>query len=97
MDTFSSSKSCKPCSPQKADLIEDLKNVRQSNAQYLEVLSQMETRLRILEVQLMEKRLSKLELKYERSSHSFHERHHSPRHSSTTFSNAHGQHHHGSV
>ena len=76
MAHFSSGESSKPCSPQKAALIEDLKNVRQSNAQYLEVLSQMETRLRILEVQRMEKRLSKLELKYERSSHSNHARHH---------------------
>ncbi|XP_068504176.1 uncharacterized protein [Phaseolus vulgaris] len=81
----------------QAALIEDLKHVKQSNAQYLEVLSQMETRLRILEVQRMEKRLSKLELKYERSSHSNHERHHSPRHSSKDFSNAHGQHHYGLV
>ena len=60
MDNFSSSESCKPCSPQKAALIEDLKNARQSNAQYLEMMRQMEARLQILEVKHMEKRLSNL-------------------------------------
>jgi len=44
-------------------------------------------------MQRLEERLAKVELKQERSSHSIHGRHHSPRHSS----NAHGQHHHGHV
>jgi len=41
-------------------------------------------------IRRMEKRLEKLELKHERSSHSIHGRHHSPRHSSKDSSNAHG-------
>ncbi len=60
MDNFSSSESCKPHSPQKAAVIEDFKNARQSNAQYLEMMRQMEARLQILEVKHMEKRLSNL-------------------------------------
>jgi len=48
-------------------------------------------------IRRMEKKLTKLELKHERSSHSIHGRHHSPSHSSKDSSNAHGQHHHGHV
>jgi len=45
MDNFSSGESSKPYSPPKAALIEDLKNARQSNTQYLEMMRQMEARL----------------------------------------------------
>jgi len=40
MDNFSSGESSQPCSPQKAALFEDLKNARQSNAQYLDMIRQ---------------------------------------------------------
>jgi len=49
MDNFSSGESSKPYSPQKAAFIEDLKNSRQSNAQYLEMMRQMEARLQSLD------------------------------------------------
>jgi len=45
MDNISSGESSKPQSPQRAALIEDLKDARQSNAQYIEVIRQMEARL----------------------------------------------------
>ena len=50
MDNFSSGDSSKPYSPQKAALIEDLKNARQSNAQYLDMMRQMEGRLQTLKL-----------------------------------------------
>ena len=42
MAHFSSGESSKPCSPQKAALYEDLKNAKQSNVHYLEVIRKME-------------------------------------------------------
>ena len=50
MAHFSSGESSKPCSPQKAALYEDLKNAKQSNAHYLEVIRKMEARLQSLEL-----------------------------------------------
>jgi len=50
MANFSSGESSKPCSPQKAALFEDLKNARQSNAEYLDMIRQMEARLQCLEL-----------------------------------------------
>jgi len=50
MANLSSGESSKPHSPQKAALIEDLKDARQSNAQYLEVIRQMEAMLQGLEM-----------------------------------------------
>ena len=49
----------------------------------------MEASLQILEVKHMEKKLTKLKLKHERSSHSIHGTHHSPRRSSKDSSHAH--------
>jgi len=52
----------------------------------------MEERLAIKDeaMQKLEERLAKVELKQEKSTHSIHGRHHSPRHSSKGSSNAHG-------
>jgi len=50
MAHFSSGESSKPCSPQKTALYEDLKNAKQSNAHYLDVIRQIEARLQSLEL-----------------------------------------------
>jgi len=97
MDTLSSAAPSKRHSPPKAYFFDELQEVKTISAQQDEELRQMEARLQILEVKHMKKRLAKLELKNERSSHSIHGRHHSPRHSSKGSSNAHNRHHHGHV
>ena len=55
-------------------------------------MQKLEERLALKDdvMQRLEERLAKVELKQERSSHSIHGRHHSPRHSSKDSSNAHG-------
>ena len=80
MDNFSSGESSKPYSPQKAALIEDLKNARQSNAQYLEMMRQMETRLQSLEMDREENYHSRERRQHHRNSsrtshhsHGYHE------------------------
>ena len=79
MANLSSGESSKPCSPQKETLFEDLKNARQSNAQYLDVIRQMEARLQSLE-------LSREEVHQNRE-----RRHHHPlRHSSRNSHSSHG-------
>jgi len=79
MDNFSSRESCKPHSPHKAALIEDLKNARQSNAQYLEMMRQMEARLQSLELD-------------REANHNNRERRQHHRTSSRTSYNSHGYH-----
>ena len=81
MAHFSSGESSKPCSPQKAALFEDLKNARQSNAQYLDVIKQMEARLQSLEITHEEFNQNR-----ERRHH------HQHRHSSRTSHSSHGYH-----
>ena len=80
MDNFSSGESSKPCSPQKAALFEDLKNARQSNAQYLDMIRQMEARLQSLEI-------AREDVHQNRE-----RRHHHHRHSSRTSHSSHGYH-----
>jgi len=79
MDNFSSGESSKPCSPQKASLFEDLKNARQSNAQYLDMIRQMEARLQSLEMAREDVHQNR-----ERRHHHHH------RHSSRTSHSSHG-------
>jgi len=81
MDNFSSGESSKPCSPQKTALFEDLKNARQSNAQYLDVIRQMEARLQSLEITREE---------FNQNRERRHHHHH--RHSLRTSHSSHGYH-----
>ena len=81
MANLSSGESPKPHSPQKAALIEDLKDSRQSNAQYIEVIRQMEARLQILEMARED-----VHQNQERRHHHHH------RHSSRTSHNSYGYH-----
>ena len=67
MDTLSSAAPSKRHSPPKAYFIDELQEVKTISAQQDEELRQLETRLQILEVKHMEKRLSKLAMKHERS------------------------------
>jgi len=78
MDTYSSVESSKPHSTHKAYVFNELKEAKKTLALKEEAL------------QRLEKRMAKVELKQERSSHSFLRRHNSPRHSSKDSSNAHG-------
>jgi len=79
MAHFSNGESSKPCSPQKAAFFYDLKNAKQSNAHYLDVIRQMEARLQSLE-------LSREEVHQNRE-----RRHHPPlRHSSRHSHSSHG-------
>jgi len=91
MDTYSSVESSKPHSTHKAYVLNELKEAKQALALKDEAMQKSEDRLAIKDdVMLKLERLAKLELKHERSSHSFHGRHHSPRDSSKDSSNAHG-------
>jgi len=78
MDTYSSDESSKPHSTHKAYVLNELKEAKKVIALKEEAL------------QRLEERMAKVELKQERSSHSFHGRHNSPRLSSKDSSNAHG-------
>ena len=99
MDTYSSAESSKPQSTHKAYVLNELKEAKRALALKDEAMQKLEARLAIKDdvMQRLEERLAKVELKQERSSHSIHGRHHSPRHSSKGSSNAHDQHHHGHV
>jgi len=85
MDTYSSAESSKPHATHKAYVLNELKEAKRALA------------LKDEAMQRLEERLTKVELKQERSSHSIHGRHHSPRHSSKDSSIPHNQHHHGHV
>ena len=78
MDTYSSAESSKPHSTHKAYVLNELKEAKRAFALKDEALKRLE------------ERMAKVELKQERSSHSFHGRQTSPRHSSKDSSNAHG-------
>jgi len=78
MDTYSSAESSKPRSTHRAYVLNELKEAKKALAQKDE------------ELQRLEARLAKIELKQEGVAHSWHSRHISPRHSSKSSSNAHG-------
>ena len=78
MDTYSSAESSKPRSTHRAYVLNELKEARKALAQKDEAL------------QRLEERMAKIELKQEGVAHSLHSRHISPRHSSKSSSNAHG-------
>jgi len=67
MDTLSSAAPSKRHSPPKSYFIAELQEAKTKLAQQDEELRQIETRNQILEVKHMEKRLSKLAMKHERS------------------------------
>jgi len=67
MDTLSSATPSKRHSHSNAYFINELQDIKTILAQRDEELRQMETKLQILEVKHMEKRLSKLAMKHERS------------------------------
>ena len=91
MDTYSSAESSKSHSTHKAYVLNELKEAKRALALKDEAMQKLEDRLAIKDDVMLklEERLAKLELKHERSSHSIHGRHHSPRHSSNDSSNAH--------
>ena len=91
MDTYSSAESSKPHSTHKAYVLNELKEAKRALALKDEAMQKLEDRLALKDdVMLkMEERLAKLELKHERSSHSIHGTHHSPRRSSKDSSHAH--------
>ena len=91
MDTYSSTESSKPHSTNKAYVLNELKEAKRALSLKDDVMEKMEERLAIKDeaMQKLEERLAKVELKQEKSSHSIHGRHHSPRHSSKGSSNAH--------
>ena len=78
MDTYSSAESSKPRSTHRAYVLNELKEARKALAQKDEAL------------QRLEERMAKIELKQEGVAYSLHSRHISPRHSSKSSSNAHG-------
>ena len=92
MDTYSSAESSKTHSTHKAYVLNELKEAKRALALKDEAMQKLEERLAIKDdvMQRLEERLAKVELKQERSSHSIHGRHHSPRHSSKDSSNGHG-------
>ena len=67
MDTLSSATPSKRHSSSKAYFLDELQEVKTKIAQRDEELRQIETKLQILEAKQMEKRLSKLAMKHERS------------------------------
>ena len=77
MDTYSSAESSKPHSTHRAYVLNELKEAKRVLALKDEAMKKLE------------ERLEKVELKQEKSSHSIHGRHHSPRHFSKGSSNAH--------
>jgi len=78
MDTYSSVESSKPRSTHRAYVLNELKEAKKALAQKDE------------ELQRLEARLAKIEMKQEGVANSLHSRHISPRHSSKSSSNAHG-------
>jgi len=92
MDTYSSTESSKPHSTHKAYVLNELKEEKRALALKDDAMQKMEERLAIKDeaMQKLEERLAKVELKQEKSTHSIHGIHHSPKHCSKGSSNAHG-------